>query len=263
MVSNIAAVSLTVTDVNDAPVAAVDSASVTEDGSVDINVVANDTDLDGTIDPTSVVITTGPSNGTVSVNAVTGVVTYTPNANYFGPDSFSYTVQDDDGQVSNVAAVNLTVSDVNDVLVAVVDSASVAEDGSVDVDVLLNDTDADGMDDGFESDIGSDPLRADTDNDGLMDGLEGFNPGGDADGDGLINVLDPDADDDGLPDGVELILYLSPFNSDSDFDELPDGSEDTSHRDRPRERRPRRERRDRSLLRGRSGRAVGAAQRAP
>ncbi|MDH3632000.1 MAG: retention module-containing protein, partial [Gammaproteobacteria bacterium] len=143
-VSNIAAVNLTVTDVNDAPVAVVDSASVAEDGSVDVDVVANDTDLDGTIDPTTVVITTGPSNGTVSVNATTGVVTYTPNANYFGPDSFSYTVEDDDGQVSNVAAVSLTVTDVNDAPVAVVDSASVAEDGSVDVNVLLNDTDLDG-----------------------------------------------------------------------------------------------------------------------
>ncbi|MDH3631818.1 MAG: tandem-95 repeat protein, partial [Gammaproteobacteria bacterium] len=146
----------TVTDVNDAPVAVVDSASVAEDGSVDVDVVANDTDLDGTIDPTTVVITSGPSNGTVSVNATTGVVTYTPNANYFGPDSFSYTVEDDDGQVSNPAAVNLTVTSVNDAPVIDLDANDSAaagnnyavtftEDGSAayiaDTDINITDVD--------------------------------------------------------------------------------------------------------------------------
>jgi len=39
-----------------------------------------------------------------------GTVTYTPNPDYQGPDSFTYTVEDDDGAVSNEASVNLTVS---------------------------------------------------------------------------------------------------------------------------------------------------------
>ena len=51
---------LNVTDVNDAPVALVDSDTVAEDGSVNVDVVGNDTDVDGSIDPTTVVITTDP-----------------------------------------------------------------------------------------------------------------------------------------------------------------------------------------------------------
>jgi VCBS repeat-containing protein len=117
-------------------------------GSVDVDVVANDTDVDGTIDPTTVVITSGPSNGTVSVNGTTGVVTYTPNADYFGADSFSYTVADDVGNTSDPAAVNLTITNVNDAPVAVVDTGATDQDAILSVPagtgVLSNDTDLDG-----------------------------------------------------------------------------------------------------------------------
>ena len=75
------------------------------------------------------VVTSGPSHGTVSVNPVTGEVTYTPEANYNGPDSFVYTVQDDDGATSNPATVSLTVSDVNDAPVGLpVITGTVTED---------------------------------------------------------------------------------------------------------------------------------------
>ncbi len=76
-----------------------------------INVLNNDTDRDGdpTLDKTTVVIKTQPANGTLSVDPVTGVVTYTPNAGYSGPDSFTYTVKDNKGSESNVALVSIAI----------------------------------------------------------------------------------------------------------------------------------------------------------
>jgi len=61
------------------------------------------------IDPTTVVIVTDVSIGLTSVDPTTGVVTYTPNTGYVGSDSYTYTVQDDDGAVSNEATVLIMV----------------------------------------------------------------------------------------------------------------------------------------------------------
>jgi len=98
---------------NDAPVGVDDAATTPEDTPVTIDLTSNDTDIDGTIDPTTVTITRGPDNGTL-VNNGDGTVTYTPNADYNGPDSFTYTVQDDDGTTSNETAVTIGVDDIND-----------------------------------------------------------------------------------------------------------------------------------------------------
>ncbi len=73
-----------------------------------ITVLANDTDADGVLNPATVTAT-APANGTVTVDAA-GVVTYTPNLAFIGSDSFTYTVSDDLGAISNVATVNVTVS---------------------------------------------------------------------------------------------------------------------------------------------------------
>jgi serine/threonine protein phosphatase PrpC len=132
-------VTMTVTAVNDAPVAVADAATVAEDGSVVVNVLANDSDVDG--DTLSVSAVTQPSHG--SVTLVSGVVTYVPAANYNGSDSFTYTVSDGHGGTAT-RSVSVTVTAVNDAPVAVADTASVAEDGSVVVSVLANDTDVDG-----------------------------------------------------------------------------------------------------------------------
>ena len=91
-------------------VAANDTAATVKNLSKVINVLGNDTDLDGTLNATTVTIVDGPDHGTVTVNATTGAITYTPTANYFGTDSFTYTVKDDDGTVSNEATVNLDVA---------------------------------------------------------------------------------------------------------------------------------------------------------
>jgi hypothetical protein len=65
----LATVSLTVTPVNDAPVATGDSATVAEGAATTIDLAANDTDADDGIDPASIQIVSGPASGSVVVNA--------------------------------------------------------------------------------------------------------------------------------------------------------------------------------------------------
>ncbi|HEX6902960.1 MAG TPA: Ig-like domain-containing protein [Thermoanaerobaculia bacterium] len=132
-----ATVTVTVTAVNDAPTANADSATVAEDGSVAISVLANDTDPEN--DTLSVTAVTQGTNGAVAINA-NGTVTYTPAANFSGADSFAYTISDGNGGTST-ATVTVTITGVNDAPTANADSATVAEDGSVNISVLANDTD--------------------------------------------------------------------------------------------------------------------------
>ncbi|WP_370277737.1 retention module-containing protein [Pontibacterium sp.] len=139
--SNVATVNITVEPVADKPVAADDNVITDEDVAIAIDVLANDTDPENDIDPTTVVIQSGPSNGSVAVDPVTGEVTYTPDLNYNGPDSFTYTVKDATGLESNVATVNITVDPVADPPVAADDSANVKGNSFVDIDVLSNDSD--------------------------------------------------------------------------------------------------------------------------
>mgnify|MGYP000247609416 CR=1 FL=1 len=142
--SNPATVSITVEPVPDPPVAVNDEVSTDEDVAIDIDVLANDTDPDGDIDPTTVTITSQPDHGSVSVDPVTGVVTYTPDQDYNGPDSFAYTVDDATGTTSNAATVSITVDPLADPPVAVNDEVSTDEGVVIDIDVLANDTDPDG-----------------------------------------------------------------------------------------------------------------------
>ncbi len=104
--SNNAVVSITVTAVNDPPVAKNDSATTTRNVPVTINVVSNDTDVDGSIDRGTVAIVTLPRKGTVLSNG-DGTVRYTPRTK--GTDSFTYTVKDNNGAISNQARVTVTV----------------------------------------------------------------------------------------------------------------------------------------------------------
>ena len=134
-----ATVDVTVSPVNDAPVAVDDTASTNEDTPVTVNVVSNDTDIEG--DPLTVSAVTQGTNGTVTFAG--GTVTYTPNANFSGPDSFTYTVSDGNGG-TDTATVDVTVNPVNDAPVAVDDSASTNEDTPVTVNVVSNDTDVEG-----------------------------------------------------------------------------------------------------------------------
>jgi VCBS repeat-containing protein len=141
--SNAATVTLTVTPVNDPPVAADDSATVAEGGAVVINVAAKDSDAEGALDLTSIEVASGPADGSVAVHP-DGTVTYTHDGSETTSDSFTYTIRDAVGAQSNAATVTLTVTPVNDPPVAGDDSATVAEGGAVLIGLAANDTDPEG-----------------------------------------------------------------------------------------------------------------------
>lgn len=101
-------------DVDNLPPTAVDDnpAAVDEGESVNLNVLDNDTDPAGSNDPLTVTNNTDGQNGTVNC-APDGSCTYTPDPDFFGTDSFTYTVSDGDGGTS-VGTVNVTINPVND-----------------------------------------------------------------------------------------------------------------------------------------------------
>jgi VCBS repeat-containing protein len=111
--SNTATVTITVREPNVAPVANTDAYTGSEDTPLTVaasGVLANDTDANG--DALTAAVETSPDNGSLALNA-DGSFTYTPNANFNGADSFSYSASD--GLVSSGAAtVNLTITPVND-----------------------------------------------------------------------------------------------------------------------------------------------------
>ncbi|MBK8577067.1 MAG: cadherin-like domain-containing protein [Candidatus Accumulibacter sp.] len=84
-------------------------------------------------------LATGPSHGSVVVNA-DGSFTYTPDADYHGPDSFTYILTDADGDVSTATAL-LTVNPIDDLPVAVDDTFLTDEDSALTGQTLApNDT---------------------------------------------------------------------------------------------------------------------------
>ena len=136
-----------VTPVNDDPEAVDDSpTAILEGGSTAVDVTANDTDADGTIDDATVAAgVTAPQNGGIAIDPVTGVITYTHDGSETISDSFTYTVNDDSGATSNEATVTITITPVNDAPEAVDDNpTAILEGGFTAVDVTANDTDADG-----------------------------------------------------------------------------------------------------------------------
>lgn len=134
-----AQVTLTVTAVNDSPVAVDDTASVTEDGSVTVTVLTNDSDVDGDVLTVTMAST---DNGSVVVNNGT-TVTYTPVANVNGEATFTYTISDGFSG-TDTATVTVVIVAINDAPVANNDQANVSEDSSVIVNALANDADIDG-----------------------------------------------------------------------------------------------------------------------
>src|SRR5439155_612406 len=103
-------VSITVTPANDAPVANNQSVTTPEDTAT--NLVLTGSDVDGSA--LTFVIVSGPTNGVLSaVNTNTGALTYTPNTNYNGADSFTFLVNDGTAN-SAVATVGITITPVND-----------------------------------------------------------------------------------------------------------------------------------------------------
>jgi hypothetical protein len=110
-VSNAATVNVTITGsvANVPPIANSDAFTVLHGSTVTLNILANDTDANNNINPASIVIVQQPTQGTLTVHA-DGTVTYVSNANSTGTDTFTYTVADTGGLISNVATVSLSIS---------------------------------------------------------------------------------------------------------------------------------------------------------
>ncbi|EIK0772048.1 tandem-95 repeat protein [Vibrio alginolyticus] len=139
-----ATVTLNITPVNDAPVAVDNSAQLLEGGSFEVNVLGNDSDADvgDSFELTSVTVVDTPAHGSVNVTA-SGAIVYNPNENYFGEDSFTYTVADLAGAVSNAATVTMTVTPVNDAPMAQAQSQTLDEDNSLVITLVGSDIDND------------------------------------------------------------------------------------------------------------------------
>ena len=115
--SNTVTVTITVTSVNDAPVAADDAKTTAEDTKLTVaapGVLANDTDAEGDL---SRRVVTGPAHGTLALSA-NGSYTYTPDADWIGVDTFAYRAYDGTAY-SNTATVTITVTSVDDAVVYV------------------------------------------------------------------------------------------------------------------------------------------------
>ena len=137
LTSTPATISITVTAVNDAPTAAVQSASGNEDEAQEITLAGNDADGDAL----TYALATNPSNGTSTL--IGNVVTYTPNTNYNGSDNFTFTVSDAE-YTSSAATVSITVASVNDLPVILSTPSLDALDGSLyEYSISVNDVDED------------------------------------------------------------------------------------------------------------------------
>ncbi|PUB77534.1 MAG: hypothetical protein DBP01_18625, partial [gamma proteobacterium symbiont of Ctena orbiculata] len=154
--SDTARVTINVGGVAESPTAADDSgASPVLGAPIIVDVLSNDSDPDGNLDPSSVQIVGSanpgdplavPGEGTWTVSASTGAITFTPESGFRGdPNPISYTVDDNDGNTSNSATVTI---DYTSPPVATDDSATTYEDTPIAVDalsgLLSNDTDPDG-----------------------------------------------------------------------------------------------------------------------
>ncbi|EHR0875226.1 tandem-95 repeat protein, partial [Vibrio parahaemolyticus] len=178
-----------------------DSTNVVEDTPTIINVLGNDT-FEGDGKVVSLDTNNGPANGTVSVNP-DGSVTYSPNDNYHGADSFTYIVTS--GGVSESTTVNVDVTPVNDVPVAKDDTATTQEDTAVTIDVLPNDTDIDG--DTLRIDSASVPSDQGTVE--IVDGKLVFTPAENFNGNAEITYTVTDGQ---LTDEAKVTVTVNPVN---------------------------------------------------
>ncbi|MDF5656853.1 tandem-95 repeat protein, partial [Vibrio parahaemolyticus] len=186
-----------------APVADIvaDTATVVEDTPTIIKVLGNDT-FEGDDQVVSLDTNNGPANGTVSVNP-DGSVTYTPNDNYHGADSFTYIVTS--GGVSESTTVKVDVTPVNDAPMAKDDIATTQEDTAVTIDVLPNDTDIDG--DTLRIDSASVPSDQGTVE--IVDGKLVFTPAENFNGDAEITYTVTDGE---LTDEAKVSVTVNPVN---------------------------------------------------
>lgn len=135
-----ASVTVTLTLINDPPVASDDATETSEDNAVTVTVLDNDGDPDGDLP-----FVVGAGDGAFGITTVNtdGTITYTPNQDANGTDTFSYTVSDGNG-LTDTATVSVFVAPVNDPPVARDDAAEGREGQPLNIEVLVNDRDLDG-----------------------------------------------------------------------------------------------------------------------
>lgn len=162
--SNSAAINITVNapPANVAPVANNDNATTPADTPVTINVVANDTDSDGTINVSTVDLNTSQNGiqknrntpqGKYTVNP-SGVVTFDPKKNFSGATSLTYQVNDNDGATSNIAQVTVTINAGENLApIANLDQVSTGKNKPVTFNIITNDEDSDGTIDAATIDL--------------------------------------------------------------------------------------------------------------
>jgi large repetitive protein len=134
---NEASIEVTVVEPNEPPVAQDKDVEVVEDTPKDFILVASDPDGD----PITFIIVSQPLHGTLSGTGPN--FTYTPDQDYFGPDSFTYQVSDG-VLLSNIATVTINVLPVNDAPIANDDAFTIDEDTVLNASVATNDSDVDG-----------------------------------------------------------------------------------------------------------------------
>ena len=204
--TNTATATVTVDPVNDNPIAVDDEGVVSTNGTLDIDVAANDSDVDGNLDPTSAVVTVDPSSGTV-VNNGDGTFTYTPEAGFVGADSFTYAIADTDSATAT-ATVAITVTPTNDAPVAQSDTVTTDEDTAVVFDVAANDTDADGNLAPESAVVLTGPTNGTVMNNG--DGTFSYTPNADFNGEDSFTYQISDAL--GATDEATVNITVSPVN---------------------------------------------------
>ncbi len=214
-------VTITVSPVNDAPMANPDVATTPEEIPVSIDVLVNDTDVENGLDVSSVVVLSGPSNGSAVVQSPTGTVLYTPEKDFNGNDSFTYSVKDLAGATSVATTVTVTVTPVNDAPVAVDDEATADENSAVDINILSNDYDVDSEVLATSVTITSNPLQgAVTYN--ASTGVASFTPDNDFDGQDAFTYTIQDADGlTSLPATVTISVITAPNRAPDAVDDGP------------------------------------------
>ncbi|MBD3842557.1 MAG: cadherin-like domain-containing protein, partial [Campylobacterales bacterium] len=122
------------TQVNNVTTIVNDIATTNEDEAVTIDVIANDTDIDAKSPVASV---TNGANGTVTLNT-DGTVTYTPNTNFNGTDSFTYTNEE-----GNTGTVTVTVDPLTDAMSDADETIHLNEDSGANNGNIMSVTDVD------------------------------------------------------------------------------------------------------------------------
>jgi len=135
-----ATVTVTVDAVDDNPVAVDDTATTDEDVEVDIDVLDNDTDIEG--DPITVESFTQPANGTVTEN-LDGTLAYTPDAGFSGSDSFTYTINGGDSATVTITVIAAPVENLPPV--AIGQSLTVITGGTLGGTVTATDPENDSL----------------------------------------------------------------------------------------------------------------------